>query len=378
MIYLDNGATTFQKPPQVMEAVAYAMTHYASPGRGGYPAAMEAGGAVFAVREQIGELFDAAVEQVVFTTSATHGLNIAIKSLVKPGDRVVVSGFEHNAVVRPLYALDADIQVAGQKLFDQTDTLNAFDRAITADTNAVICTHVSNVFGYVLPVERIANLCRQRRVPFIIDASQSAGILSLSLQETGADFVAMPGHKGLYGPQGTGILLCNRPAKPLLEGGTGSNSRDFAMPEFLPDGLEAGTQNVAGIWGLGAGIGFVAGLGVDKIREQEGILHKKMVAELYNHPNIRLFTGANQIGVLSFQVEGMDCQRVAEVLGEAGIAVRSGLHCAPMAHQSGGTLEAGTVRASVGIFNTMEEIGAFVKVLQKIPQGNRQKLPITT
>ncbi len=366
MIYLDNGATTFHKPPQVSRAVAYALAHYASPGRGGYQAAMEADEALFHVREQASALFDCQVEQVVFTTSATHGLNIAIQSLVRPGDPVVVSGFEHNAVMRPLYHMGADIHVAGTKLFDQEDTIAAFEQAITKDTKVVICTHVSNVFGYCLPIKKIADMCWKNHVPLIIDASQSAGLLEVSLEKTQADFIAMPGHKGLYGPQGTGLLLCKKKFVPLMQGGTGSISKTYAMPDFLPDGLEPGTHNVPGICGLGAGLTFVATNGVEKIRSYEGILHKNLVDELVTCPKLKLFTGENQLAVLSLQMMGRDCEMVAEQLGIQDIAVRSGLHCAPLAHESGGTLDRGTVRISVGAFNTQEEIQIVARILQKI------------
>ena len=208
MIYLDAGATTLQKPPAVALAVQSAMRRMATPGRGGHPPAMRAADAVYDCRCLAGALFDAQPEQVVFTMNATHALNLAIKTLVKPGGRAVISGFEHNAVLRPLHHLGAEIIVAGRRLFDPADTISAFDRAITPGTSAVICTHVSNVFGYILPVEEIAALCRARGVPFVLDASQSAGLLPVRLAELGADFIGMPGHKALYGPQGTGLLPC--------------------------------------------------------------------------------------------------------------------------------------------------------------------------
>lgn len=198
MIYLDSAATTLQKPESVHRAVAEAMATCASLGRSGHTAARRASEVALACREAAGRLFETPPEQVVFTFNATHGLNIAIKSLVSPGDKVVISGFEHNAVVRPLHALGARITVAGRKLFDPADTLSAFDRAITPDTKAVITTHVSNVFGYILPVAGIAAICRTRGVPLIVDASQSAGALPVSLQAWDAAFIAMPGHKGLH------------------------------------------------------------------------------------------------------------------------------------------------------------------------------------
>ena len=189
---------------------------------------MRAADAVYDCRCLAGALFDAQPEQVVFTMNATHALNLAIKTLVKPGGRAVISGFEHNAVLRPLHHLGAEIIVAGRRLFDPADTISAFDRAITPGTSAVICTHVSNVFGYILPVEEIAALCRARGVPFVLDASQSAGLLPVRLAELGADFIGMPGHKALYGPQGTGLLLCARMPDTLLEGGSGSAPAGYA------------------------------------------------------------------------------------------------------------------------------------------------------
>lgn len=344
MIYLDNAATSFEKPPSVRRAVFRAMERCASPGRGGYPAAMEAAERVFECRVLAGELFSCAPEQVVFTQNATHALNLAIKTLVKPGGTAVISGFEHNAVVRPLHALGARVEVAGRKLFDKADTLKAFRRAIRPDVDAVICTHVSNVFGYVLPVEEIAALCLERGVPFVLDASQSAGCLPISLQALGASFVAMPGHKGLYGPQGTGLLLCAQMPEPLLEGGTGSLSRLAEMPDFLPDRAEAGTLNVPGICGLYEGMRFVRSRGTEAILRHERAI-TGAIAEILSDSGLDVFTGSGQTGVLSVRVEG-DCEVLAEVLAARGIAVRAGLHCAPLAHESAGTLDCGTVRLS--------------------------------
>ncbi len=254
MIYLDSAATTFQKPRAVREAVLYAMEHYSSLGRGGYGAAGAAAEAVYDCRCAVAELFHMKNEEnVIFTQNATHGLNIAIHSLINSGDEVVVSGYEHNAVTRPLRAIpNVRMKLARAPLFSPEATLNAFRSAITEETRAVVCTHVSNVFGDVLPIEEIAALARGKRIPLIVDASQSAGIVPLDAEALGADFIAMPGHKGLYGPQGTGVLLVKEGAAtlPLLHGGTGILSKEPLMPLALPERLEAGTQNVAGIAGL--------------------------------------------------------------------------------------------------------------------------------
>jgi selenocysteine lyase/cysteine desulfurase len=365
MIYFDSGATTLQKPPAVARATACAVRHFASPGRGGYGPAMLAAESVYRCRLEAAALFDAAPEQVVFTMNATHGLNIAIKTLVGPGDEAVISGFEHNSVARPLYHLGAKIVVAGRKLFDEADTLASFDRAIGKNTKAVIVTHVSNVFGYVLPVEKIAKLCRERNVPFVLDASQSAGTLPVSLKNLGAAFIAAPGHKGLYGPSGTGVLLCASQPKTLLEGGSGSVSKNPDMPDFLPDRLEAGTANTAGICGLAEGIRFVRRLGTEKIFQKERDLARLLVRELTALPDAEVFSGPGQAGAVSFLIRGEDCEKTAERLAAKGVCVRAGLHCAPLAHESAGTLESGTVRVSFSAFNTPGEVRRFVKLLKK-------------
>lgn len=369
MIYFDNAATTLQKPVTVPNAVARAMQTCASVGRGGHSAAMAAAETVYHCREMAAELFDAEPEQVVFTMNATHGLNIAIFSLLSPGAKVVISGFEHNAVTRPLHALRADIRVAGENLFDADDTLRAFARALDERPDAVIFTHVSNVFGYILPVEQIAALCREREIPFILDASQSAGTLPVSLRQTGAGFIAMPGHKGLYGPQGTGILLCADGGKPLLYGGTGSNSEDRAMPDFLPDRLEAGTHNVCGLAGLTEGMRFVRKQTPEAIIRHEQALLEQLKAELREQKNLRLFTGEGQAGVLSFSVENTDCEEAAQALAREGAAVRAGLHCAPLAHKTAGTADAGTVRVSFSAFNTPQEAHRFATLCKKLFPG---------
>ncbi len=371
MTYFDNAATSLQKPRAVRRAVLYAMKHYASPGRGGYRAAMEAAGAVYDCRVRASELFDCEAEQVVFTMNATHGLNLAIKSLMPPGGHAVVSGFEHNSVTRPLTALGAELQVAGRRLFDPDDTLNCFYDLVKPGTDAVVCTHVSNVFGYILPVEEIAALCADRGVPFVLDASQSAGCLPISARRLQAAFVAMPGHKGLLGPQGTGILLCRADAKTLLEGGTGSLSARAEMPEFLPDRLEAGTHNVAGICGLREGIRFVQEYTPTEILRHELRLTRAAAARLRELPGVRCFCAGNgtQTGVLSFQLEGLDCETAADALGRAGFALRAGLHCAPLAHESAGTLENGTLRFSAGIFNTAREAERFTAAVARLARG---------
>lgn len=364
MIYLDNGATSLHKPPSVKKAMLWAMENCANPGRGGYPTAMAAAETVYRCRETAAELFDCMPEQVVLTPGCTFGLNMAIRTLINPGDRVVITGFEHNAVTRPLHILGAKVRVAGRKLFCWDEMLENWEKQLNNGADAAVFTHVSNVFGYILPVGEMADMCRKRGVPFIIDAAQSAGVLPVSLRKLGADFIAMPGHKGLLGPQGTGILLCGRLPKPLTAGGTGSESENQSMPDFLPDIGEAGTPNVPGIAGLGAAMEFICGDGTNRIFRRE---HEAMAccAEGLRKMGVRVFSGEHQAATVSFLPAG-DCEETARALAERGIALRAGLHCAPLAHESAGTLKTGTVRVSFGRDASFAQVERFLEELQGV------------
>jgi len=360
MIWLDSAATTLQKPPQVMWAVMRAAGTMSTPGRGGHKAAMLAAETAFRCRELAAELFDVpGPERVVFTFNATHGLNMAIRSVVTPGMRVVISGYEHNAVVRSLTAYGAEVHVARGRLFSQESVLDAFDREITEETGLVVLNHVSNVFGFIQPADQIAALCRKRKVPLILDASQSAGVLPVKLSALGADFIAMPGHKGLYGPQGTGLLLCGRDVKPFLHGGTGSASMPREMPRELPEAGEAGTHNMPGIAGLLEGLRYIRRTGTARICRHEQNLAARAAEELKKIPGMRVYAAedpAVQTGVLSFCHDRTGPEKLADSLDESGIALRGGLHCAPLAHETAGTLPDGTVRASFSVFSTAGEV----------------------
>lgn len=368
MIYFDAGATTLQKPEAVRRAMYQAVHTLSSPGRGSYPATRRAEETDLRCRMAAAELFhvdDPA--HVVFTSCATHGLNIAIRTLVKPGSRVVISGYEHNAVTRPLHAIpNVEIAVADGPLFDPAAMLAQFRQALAQPADAVICTHVSNVFGYVLPVSDIAALCREKGVSFVLDASQSAGMLPVDMEALGASFIAMPGHKGLYGPQGTGLLLCGCEPAPLLRGGTGSQSLLQEMPAELPDRLEAGTHNMPGIAGLLEGLRFVQRQGVARIADYEGELGRYAAQRLADIPGVEVFSGPEQTGVVSFRVSGWDCEELGEALASRGIALRAGLHCAPLAHRTAGTLETGTVRFSPSVFNRRQEVDRLTREVSGI------------
>lgn len=364
MIYLDSGATSFYKPSSVYQAVIRAMKTCASPGRGGYQQAELAARTVYDCRENASKLFLCKPEQVTFTSNCTHALNIAIRSLVQPGDSVLITGFEHNAVTRPLHALQAKITVAGRKLFDWDEMLESWEKGLKQHPKAAVFTHVSNVFGYILPVARMSELCKQYEVPFILDAAQSAGTITVDFQKLQADFIAMPGHKGLLGPQGTGILLCRSMPDPLIMGGTGTDSILQDMPDFLPERLEAGTMNVPGIAGLSAGLQFILDHGAEKIGAAE---HRqiKICAEGLHSMGISCFDGPHQAGTVSM-VPKEDPEELAAKLAQRGVAVRAGLHCAPLAHESAGTLGTGTVRISFGLDAKERQTREFLRILKEI------------
>lgn len=365
MIYLDSAATSLLKPPGVERAMTAAVRTMSSLARGGHKAAMRAADTAFDCRSEIAEYFNMSdPAKVVFTMNATHALNIAIKSAVRKGDRVVVSGYEHNAVTRPLHSVGAEIIPAAAPLFDADAALDEFSSALYGADVCVLC-HVSNVFGYIQPLPEIAELCKKRGVTLIIDAAQSAGVIDIDFPATGAEYIAMPGHKGLCGPQGTGILLCRDSAVPLIHGGTGSNSASIDMPDFLPDRLEAGTHNVAGIAGLLSGIRYIRELGADRIQRHERQLIRSLAERLKRIKGMQIFMSPEpslQTGVLSVRCSELASEELARRLAARGVAVRAGLHCAPLAHRTAGTIDTGTIRFSVSPFNNSFEIARAAEI----------------
>ena len=371
MIYLDSAATSFLKPPGVKAAMMRAMDTMSSPGRGAYGAAMRAADKVYECRELACRLFNFdKPEHVVFTMNATHALNVAIKTLARQESRVVISGYEHNSVTRPLHDIGANVSVAAGELFDPGSVLAEFERKIPG-ADLVVCNHVSNVFGFIQPVYEISQICKRYGVPLIIDASQSAGVETLDAAMLNADFIAMPGHKGLLGPQGTGILLCKTAPAPLMSGGTGSESLIQSMPDYLPDRAEAGTHNVVGISGLCEGIRYVLSKGADKIGSYEAGLCGSAADILSRVPSLEVFRGGKgtQSGVLSFRHELIDCETFCEKLGSRSIAARCGLHCAPLAHKTAGTDKTGTVRISFSPFTQRRQVVQACSVIEKISNG---------
>lgn len=379
MIYLDNSATTYPKPPGVIRAVQNAVRNDSfNPGRGGYRQSLLTAQKVYEARESIADFFHApSPESIIFTPGCTQSLNMVIKGVLNPGDHVVISSLEHNAVVRPLYQLSKTgsitYDIAGVVIGDDEATLNNFREAINEKTRMIICTHASNVFGYRLPVERVCALAHSYRILFCLDAAQSAGVFSIDLQNDGYDFVCCAGHKYLYGPMGIGLLLLghDNDIRPLVAGGTGSVSAQAAMPDFYPDRLEAGTQNITGILGLKAGVVFVRQRGVELLYRKESRLIDRLYHSLKQSDRLRVIgreDGREGVyaPVLSFTVKDVDSETVVRELSERyRIAVRGGLHCAPLAHQSMGTLDNGVIRISPSAFTSADEINILRTALRK-------------
>lgn len=377
MIYFDNGATTFPKPKTVVNAVNRAMLTGANPGRSGHQMSVRAGELLYQCRVDAARLFDFdKPENVVFTLNCTTALNTVIQGLLRGGGHAVISSLEHNAVLRPLEALRSrgvTYSVAGVEEGDSEQTVNNFRRALQPDTKLVVCTHASNVFGIRLPVERIAALCRIYHIPFCLDAAQSAGVFPISMRDSCIDYLCTAGHKGLYGPMGTGLLLVNSERLPhsLIQGGTGSLSAQRKMPDMLPDRYESGTPNLPGIAGLDAGIRFVSRQGIQGILRHELRLAQRLYDMLSVCDGVQLYTARPEADthapVVSFNVGNYDSEEVASVLNDRyGIAVRAGLHCAPLAHEYFGTQYRGTVRAVMSVFNNNAQVERLCEAINKI------------
>ena len=374
MIYLDNSATTYPKPPTVYRAVNNAVRMYGfNPGRGGYRQSIRASEKVFDTRSIIKRFFNVSSEEnVIFTSGCTQSLNTVIKGVLKRGDHVVISSMEHNAVLRPVQKLSDNGIISytvAEITADNDETLENFRKAINNRTRLFICTHASNVFGIRLPVERLCALAHSYNILFCLDAAQSAGVLPVDVQGDNYDFVCCAGHKYLYGPMGTGLLLINNDTllDTLTEGGTGSQSAEAEMPLFYPDRLEAGTANIAGIIGLGAGVGFVSKRGIDNIYKKETRLIKTLKERLNTLDKVTVYPNNDGAPVLSFDMKGVNSEDIARYLSErSDIAVRSGLHCAPLAHKSMGTIDKGTVRISPSVFTTENDIKLLFNSLRKL------------
>ena len=374
MVYLDNAATTYPKPPSVIGKSAYALVNYgANPGRAGHRLSMETAEAVYNAREICGDFFGAKTENVCFMLNCTEALNTAIKGIAEDNCHFVTSDMEHNAVLRPLTALSKEnrgITFSAAEVSDNDDeTVTNFSRLIKPNTKAVVCTSASNVTGRILPYKRIARLCNKRGICFILDAAQGAGVLPISLSD-GINIICAAGHKGLYGPMGTGLMITDGKyrLKTLIEGGTGSASTDPIQPEFLPDRFESGTINTAGAIALGEGIAFVKEKRMSAVYEHEWQLCNYAFNVMKKIKGVILYGGfsRNNAPLFSFNIRGRGSEETASVLSDNGYYLRGGFHCAYLAHKKLGTLETGTVRFAPSVFTTKGEINGFLRTVRKI------------
>ncbi len=380
MIYLDNAATSWPKPPQVLAAMARFLTEVgANPGRSGHRLSVEAGRIIYAAREAVAHLFNAPDPlRVVFGLNATEGINLALRGLLRPGDHVVTSSMEHNAVMRPLRALEREgvemtmAPCSPEGLLDPQAVLSA----LRPYTRLVVLNHASNVTGTLLPVAEVGRALRQMNGPLLlVDAAQSGGAVPIDVQADGIDLLAFTGHKSLYGPMGTGGLIIGERVpleefRPLIRGGTGSRSEREEQPDFLPDMCESGTPNAVGLAGLEAGVRWVLEQGVEAIRAHEVKLSQRLSDGLREIPGVTIYGPADarlRTAIISFDVAGMEPSEVGIRLDEEyGILCRVGLHCAPAAHRTIGTFPSGTVRFALGVFNTQEDVDAALRAVARL------------
>lgn len=377
MIYLDNAATTFPKPQVVYDRVLEVMTKYgANPGRSGHALALEAGRIIYEAREEVASFFSCKDPmQIAFTSNASDALNMGIKGLVEKGDHVITSSMEHNSVLRPLTTLEEKgiieltiLQCDGEGLLD----LDKLKAEIKSNTKLIVLTHASNVTGTIMPIAEVGNIAKERGIRFMVDAAQTAGVYDIDVEKMNIDLLAFAGHKSLLGPQGTGGLYVSSDLKlkTIKEGGTGSQSALLTQPDMMPDLLETGTPNTPGIAGLGAGIKYINEKGIDNIRAHEENLAKYFIEELKKIDLVKIYGPkdySRRAPVVSINIGEEDSSEVGYILNSVfEICTRPGLHCAPLAHKTIGTFEQGTVRFSIGLFNTVEDIDASITAIKEI------------
>ena len=379
IIYMDNAATSWPKAPQVAEAMAAFIRQGAgSPGRSGHTLSLQASRALFMCRSQIAELIGVSdASRVIFAANATHALNMAIFGLLTPGDHCITTSMEHNAVIRPLRELSRRgveltiLPCAG----DGTLEAAAVRRAMKSNTKLVAVTHASNVCGTLLPLAEIAAVTREADVRVLVDAAQTIGVMPIACEALGIDLLAAPGHKSLLGPTGTGFLYVRGGIEltPIIYGGTGSYSELPEMPEVLPDRLESGTLNAVGIVGLSQALSYLAGRGLGAIREHEESLAARLRTRLAAIPGVTSYGSSVGVPMVACNVGNISSTEVAHILDASfGVAARAGLHCAPLAHETLGTLAQGIVRLSPGPFSTAAEIDAVAEAIERIAEERVQ------
>ena len=402
MTYLDNAATTYHKPEAVYRAMSQS---FGNPGRGGHALSLQAGEIIFECRDRLARFFGAAdPTQIIFTNNTTGALNIAIKGSVRTDDHVIISGMEHNSVVRPVYSVTKDISVAEADKYGiiSPETIAAL---IRPNTRLVIITHASNICGSINNIKEIGKITRENNILFLVDAAQTAGVIDINVEDMNIDMLAFAGHKMLYGPQGTGGLYVrdHEELTPLIEGGTGSMSDSFHHPNFMPDKFESGTANTPGIAGLNEGLKFIEKITLEEIRAHENELTKELLDGLQNIKNVAIF-GTNdlteRVGVVGFKIkkflrhstrkntniplgDSEDSFRRNAILNQKdndsvemctelnekyNIAARGGLHCAGLAHRSLGTPDTGLIRFSVSYFTKKRDIQKALHAVLKLSQ----------
>ncbi|MBP3667731.1 MAG: aminotransferase class V-fold PLP-dependent enzyme [Clostridia bacterium] len=383
LVYLDHAATSYPKPPTVMAAVSDCMKYCGgNPGRGSHPLAMGAASEIYSCREMAAEMFGAEPDRVIFTLNTTHALNLAIKGLAGRGKQgsggfhVLCSDMEHNAVYRPLYRLAVE-GIIDLEVFDtfpaapvRTEDLilRSLTSRIRPDTRMVVCSHASNICSAILPIRRIGELCRRRGIHLVVDAAQSAGVYELDVDSMGITALCLPGHKGLMGPQGTGMLILGKGAAldTLMEGGNGVDSLRGEMSEDAPERYEAGTLQTPAIAGLRAGLEFVESAGIEAIREHERRLGAKLRDGLLEIPKVTVYAPHREGGVVLFSVEGYTSEEVGRILDGEGICVRAGFHCSALGHNTLQTPADGAVRGSLGWSSRERDVEGMLRVVRKL------------
>ncbi len=378
MVYFDNAATTFPKPDEVIPAMRECMEKRGgNPGRGFHGLAMAAAEEIYRCRMEAADFFGSEhPERVIFTMNTTHALNLTIKGLVRPGDHVLCSDMEHNAVWRPLDRLAK----AGVITYDVFDTypdapvrttdmiLSSITSRLTPQTSLIVCAHASNICSATLPIESIGRLCRRRGIRLVVDGAQSAGTLPLHVERMGIDALCVPGHKGLYGPQGCGMVILGEGVLPetFMEGGNGVGSLRGDMGDSLPERYEAGTLPTPCLAGLRAGMAFVRRMGTEAIMNHEISLCEQAKNGLLSIPGVTVYAPRHRGGILLFSVNGHSSEDIGTYLDSRGICVRPGFHCTALGHRTLGTPSGGAVRASFGYFNTAREVDALIRAMRSM------------
>ena len=382
IIYFDNAATTFPKPESViMETVECMKGYCGNPGRGSHPLALRSAEKVFEAREAVAELFGASPENVVFTLNTTYALNMAIKGVMGSGGHMLISNMEHNSVLRPAARLAQDDNVRydvfkaykkGRKLSPK-EIIDCIIKKLRPSTKMLVCIHSSNICSYSLPIREIGAFCRRHGIIFCVDAAQSAGHIPINMADDFIDILCLPAHKGLYSPQGLGIMILRdglSPLSTLAEGGNGVNSLELSMGKMSPERYESGTLCTPSIAGLCSGIAFIKNFGIENIANHEKALFLRAFERLSSIPGVNIYD--ESIGsVLLFGIDGIPADDVGAELSRAGFCLRSGYHCSPLAHASLGTPSGGAVRIGFGIFNTRNEVDLLCDRIEEIARSAR-------